>query len=198
MTNSLLPLAAFALGATFSPGGATSLATASGAQFGYRRSLPFIAGIALTLAGLVAISGTGLAAVIVAVPALAIAMKLGGSVYLLVLAVLIARAGAPGGTARAGAEPIGFFGGAMLLAVNPKAWAMALGVAGSFSDISDWPVVLAAALGGVFLIAAASSLSVWALAGSALARAIRREAHWRIVNGVLAALVVLSIASFWV
>lgn len=197
MTSAFLPLATFALAATFSPGGATSLAASSGAQFGYLRSLPLIFGIAVALAALVAASGTGLAAVILAVPALAVAMKFAGTAYLLFLAVMILRAGAPDKASLAQAEPIGFFGGVLLLAINPKAWAMSMGVAGSFSDISDDPVVLAGTLGGVFFVAAASALTTWAVAGSLLARLLRTEFQWHLVNFVLASLLVLSIVSFW-
>ena len=44
-----LPLMLFVIVSTVTPGGATTLATASGAHFGYRRSLPMMAGIAATL-----------------------------------------------------------------------------------------------------------------------------------------------------
>lgn len=54
------------MAATISPGGTTSLATASGLQFGYVRSLPLIFGIASALALLVAVSGTGLGTIILA------------------------------------------------------------------------------------------------------------------------------------
>lgn len=50
MAEPLIALVTFALAATLSPGGATALAAASGAQIGYVRSLPLIAGVALTLA----------------------------------------------------------------------------------------------------------------------------------------------------
>ncbi len=39
-----LPLIVFVIVATVTPGGATTLAVASGAHFGYRRSLPYMAG----------------------------------------------------------------------------------------------------------------------------------------------------------
>lgn len=75
MTDQFVALATFAFVSTASPGGATSLATASGAQFGFVSSLPLIGGIAVSLAFLVAVSGTGLSALILAAPALEIGMK---------------------------------------------------------------------------------------------------------------------------
>ena len=44
MPDLLVSLVTFALVATCSPGGATTLATASGAQFGFVRCLPLMAG----------------------------------------------------------------------------------------------------------------------------------------------------------
>ncbi|MEO1159209.1 MAG: LysE family translocator, partial [Pseudomonadota bacterium] len=184
MTEPLAALVTFAVVATASPGGATSLATASGAQFGYVRSLPLIFGIATALAVLVAVSGTGLAATILAFPVLEFGMKAIGSAYLLWLAFVILKAGPPTEASVSDTSPIGFLGGAMLLGVNPKAWAMAVGVAGSFSGIADNPYVLAAIFGSVFAIAATMSLSVWAVTGSFLARVIRQNWQWHLFNTV--------------
>lgn len=197
MTEALTALVTFAIVATASPGGATSLATASGAQFGFLRSLPLISGIATALALLVAASGTGLATTILAFPVLELGMKTVGSAYLLWLAFVILRAGPPAKASVSDKSPIGFLGGAMLLVVNPKAWAMAVGVAGSFSGISDNPFALAAIFALVFAIAATLSLSIWAVAGSFLAQVIRENWQWHLFNSVMALLLVGSIASFW-
>jgi len=198
MTDSIPALVTFAFVATASPGGATSLATTSGAQFGYVRSLPLISGIAFTLAFLVAVSSTGLSAAILAVPSLELGMKAVGSAYLLWLAYEILRAGPPGKADLSKSRPIGLVGGAMLLMINPKAWAMAVGVAGSFSGISDNPTVVALIFGCVFAVSALMSLSIWAMAGSVLARVIKSNWQWHLFNGSMAILLVLSIVSFWV
>lgn len=197
MTEQFAALVTFAIVSTASPGGATSLATASGAQFGYLRSLPLIAGIAVTLALLVAGSGTGLSAALLAFPSLELGMKVVGSAYLLWLAFVILKAGPPNRASVSDTSPIGFFGGAMLLVVNPKAWAMAVGVASSFSGISDSPFGTAIIFGCVFATAATLSLSTWAVAGSLLARIIREDWQWHAFNFVMALLLVGSIGSFW-
>lgn len=197
MGEQILALAIFAFVSTASPGGATSLATASGAQFGFARSLPLISGIAVSLAFLVAVSGTGLSSAILAVPSLEYAMKAVGSVYLLWLAYVILKGGSPNSANVSETNPIGFVGGAMLLIINPKAWAMAVGVAGSFSSISANPYTLAIIFGSVFAIAATLSLSIWTVTGSFLARVIKAEWQWHLFNSVMALLLVLSIASFW-
>ncbi|MBN4066257.1 LysE family transporter [Ahrensia sp. AH-315-G08] len=197
MTDQLFALAVFAIVSTASPGGATTLATASGAQFGFLRSLPLIAGIAISLACLVAISGTGLSAALVAVPSLRFIMKTAGTVYLLWLAFVILRAGPPDTANLTKRKPIGATAGAMLLTVNPKAWAMAVGVAGSFSGIAESPYVVAGIFAGVFAVAASLSLSFWTLAGSLVAQIIKSDWQWHLFNLVMAALLVASIIPFW-
>jgi threonine/homoserine/homoserine lactone efflux protein len=122
-------------------------------------------------------------------------MKIVGSVYLLWLAFLIARAGTPKNIDASGA-PIGFIAGAMLLVINPKAWAMALTVAGSFSSLAENPLVLAAILTGTFAICATLSLTVWAMLGAFLARTLKTDWQWTTVNLFLAGLLILSIATF--
>ncbi|WP_298985496.1 LysE family translocator [uncultured Roseibium sp.] len=198
MSEQVLALILFAVVATSSPGGATTLVTASGARFGYRRSLPLILGIALALATLVAVSGTSFATTIIAAPSLHLAAKGIGSIYLLWLAAKIGLAGPPAASKANSQQPIGFLGGAMLLLVNPKAWAMALAVASSFSQIAVHPTTLGFILATIFAVAACLSLSVWALAGSVVARTLSRAWHWHMFNWTMAVLLLASIVMFWV
>ncbi|MCW4116573.1 LysE family transporter [Aurantimonas sp. MSK8Z-1] len=192
----LLPLLLFAAIATLSPGGATTLATASGAHFGYRRSLPLMTGIALGLGILAAASAAGLAGLLLAIPGLAIAIRAIGTAYLLWLAVRLARSGSPHARGAA-AQPTSFVGGLWLLFNNPKGWAMTLGAAASFATLADTPGRLALILGVVFASASALSLSLWCLAGQMLSRLLRRDWQWRLVNGALAALLAASILPMW-
>lgn len=196
MSNSILPLVTFALVSTMTPGGATALATASGARFGFRRSVPLMAGIAVGLASLAAIAAVGLAGLLLAAPSLQLAMKLVGSAYLLWLARAVGRAGAPH-LAPGAAAPTGFFAGACLLWLNPKGWAMALGAAAAFAMLAEGPGRLALLLGGVFGAAAALSLSLWCLAGLLLARLLHTDGQWRAVNAVLGLVLAASIIPMW-
>jgi threonine/homoserine/homoserine lactone efflux protein len=86
----------------------------------------------------------------------------------------------------------------MLLVVNPKAWGMAVGVAGSFSTLSDSPFKLALIFGSVFLLAAGISLSAWVQMGFALSKLLSAEWQWHAFNGVMASLLALSITSLWI
>lgn len=194
--DTIMPLVLFVVVSTITPGGATTLATASGAQFGFRRSVPLMAGIAAGLASLAAAAAAGLAGLLLAAPSLQTAMRVAGSAYLLWLALKIARSGQPNMDASMGV-PTSFLGGAGLLWLNPKGWAMALGAAASFAALASGPLQLALLLGSAFGLAAAVSLSLWCMAGLLLACLLRTERQWRVLNAVLGLLLAASIVPMW-
>ena len=193
---SILPLALFVLTSTITPGGATTLATASGVQFGFRRSIPLLVGISVGLMTLAAVAAAGLSGLLLAVPSLQLAMKIAGTCYLLWLAWKIGRGGPPKPLSDM-ATPLGFLGGAGLLWMNPKAWAMTTGAAASFAALAAHPVTLAALLGSAFGLASALSLSIWCLAGLLLAKWLRTAWQWHAVNASLGVLLAASIVPMW-
>ncbi|MER8382237.1 MULTISPECIES: LysE family translocator [unclassified Mesorhizobium] len=196
MLETVLPLVLFALVSTSTPGMATTLSTASGAQFGFRRSIPLMAGSAAGLATVAAAGAAGLAGLLAAAPSLQLAMKIAGTLYLVWLALKIGRSGPPNLNVTM-AKPNSFLGGAGLQWMNPKGWAMGLGAAASFAALASGPLQLALLLGTVFGLAAALSLAAWCVAGTLLARLLRTERQWRILNAVLGLLLAASIIPMW-
>lgn len=196
--HSLLPLFLFVVVATVTPGGATTLATASGARFGFARSIPLMLGIALGLALLAAVAAFGLGGLLLAMPALQTAVKAIGSAYLLWLAWRIARSSPPNTDAGNGpAQPITLPNGFLLLWLNLKSWAMTMGAAASFALLAPSPARLAVLLGVTFGVAACTSLTLWCALGVLLARLFRTPRHWRILNLVMGVLLAVSIIPTW-
>ena len=189
-------LAVFAIVSTITPGGATTLATASGASFGFRRSVPLIAGIAAGLASMAATAAAGLGGVLLALPSQQLAMRAAGSAYLLWLAWQIARRGPPH-LAAAAAKPTGFVAGIWMLWHNPKGWAMTVGAAASFAALAGGPTRLGLLLGITFGLCALLSLSLWCTAGVLLARLLRTDRQWRALNATLAVLLAASVVPIW-
>jgi threonine/homoserine/homoserine lactone efflux protein len=196
LLDPLLPLVLFAAVATATPGGATTLATTSGAHFGFRRSLPLMTGIAAGLALMSATAALGLASLFLAVPPLQLALKATGTAYLLWLAWRIAGSGSPQ-LHNSLARPTSFIGGIALLWSNPKGWAMTSGAAVSFAAIASSPWSLAVLLGIVFGLAAIISLALWCALGQLLARLFTADWHWRILNLLSAFLLAASIFPMW-
>lgn len=196
MLDTFLPLLLFVLVATISPGGATTLATASGANFGWWRSLPLLSGISFGLASMAVAAAFGLGGLILAVPELQLAMKLLGSLYLFWLATQIALRGQPGKAAIT-QKPSRFIAGVALLWQNPKAWAMTLSAAATFASITHSAESLAVLLGVVFAVLSMASLALWCVTGVVLAGVLKTERQWRLLNGFLGALLIASIVPLW-
>lgn len=192
----VLPLVLFAAVATITPGGATTLATASGAHFGFQRSVPLMTGVAAGLALMAAAAALGLAGMLLALPSLQLALQAIGTLYLLWLAWCLGRGGSPR-MQKDLARPQSFIGGMWLLWYNPKGWAMTSGAAASFAALAGSPAELAVLLGTVFGLAAIVSLSLWCVAGQVLARRLRADWQWRVLNTLLAFLLVASIIPMW-
>ncbi len=199
--QSLIPLLLFAVVATTTPGAATTLATASGASFGFRRSVPLLAGVGLGLASLAAAAASGLAGLLLAAPFLHLFLKVLGSLYLLWLAIQIGRKGRPQRAtdlaAPTLATPTGLIGGAFLQWLNPKAWAMTLAAAASFATLAGNPAELALLLGTAFGLTGILSMALWCAAGLMLSSLLRSDRQWRVLNIVLGLLLAGSILPMW-
>lgn len=191
----LLALAGFSFVSAATPGPNNVLLWASGATFGFRRTVPHVVGTALGIGVMALVVAAGLGALVTAVPGLAIAMKVGGSLYLLYLAVQIARAGS---LQRAEvARPLSVLGAAAFQAINPKAWIFALGAMSTFRP-TDLPVTTGSLLVALTMMAViVPSAALWAGGGEALSRLIAGDRSRRAVSVVLGALVAATVVTVW-
>ncbi|MGM9488737.1 LysE family translocator [Ideonella sp. YS5] len=187
----LLPLMTYCLVMSSTPGPNNMMLTASGANFGYRGSLPQILGI--NAGGFVqtALTCLGLGALFTAYPVLQTALRIGGALYLLVLAWQLT--GGAAGEARL-ARPVSFWQGALFQAVNPKSWLKAITLASVFMP-ADLPAPLAALLvATIGLVIGFPCISMWALFGVAIRRLLARPGWQRAFNAIMGAtLAVLAI-----
>ncbi len=188
-------LVLFSLVSTGSPGPNNVLLWASGAAFGFRRTMPHIIGTALGIGALALLAAAGLAAIVSAVPALAVAMKIAASGYLLYLAWQVAGAHAleRGELAR----PMSVVQAALFQAINPKGWIFALGAIAAFR-----PANLAVVPGSLLVAATMTAIviptaALWAGAGGWLGRLLDGERGRRVVGLGLAALLAVSVAAIW-
>ncbi|ANG98753.1 amino acid transporter [Brucella pseudogrignonensis] len=196
MVASLTPLFLFVLIATISPGGATTLATASGVNFGFTRSLPLLTGISVGLGAMAAMAGLGLSTILLELPVLQLTMKAVGTAYLFWLALQTAQRGRPD-LEKHIAKPTSALAGIGLLWINPKGWAMTLGAAASFAALADSPWRLAILLGLTFALFSAFALTVWCSVGILLGRLLKTVSQWRALNIVMGLLLALSVVPMW-
>ncbi|MBN2629801.1 MAG: LysE family translocator [Rhodobacteraceae bacterium] len=187
----LLALVGFAFATSVTPGPNNMMLLASGANFGFRRSVPHMLGISLGHALMVFLLGMGLVQVLTAVPQLNTALKLASVAYMLWLAWRIAHSAAPREGAVAG-RPFTFLQAAAFQWVNPKAWAMALTAVTVYAGGQGfWAMLTVAA---VFCAVNLPSVSVWTVAGRQLRRWLTSNRRLRVFNWTMA---VLLVASLW-
>ncbi|MEM7615948.1 MAG: LysE family translocator, partial [Pseudomonadota bacterium] len=121
----ILALAGFAFVTSITPGPNNIMLMTSGANFGFRRTIPHMLGVGLGFCLMIVLVGFGLAAIFETYPVARMILKGLSVVYMLWLAWKIAHASAP--TQQGGeGTPITFLQAALFQWVNPKAWAMAL------------------------------------------------------------------------
>lgn len=189
-------LVGFSFVSSVTPGPNNILLWASGAEFGFRRTLPHVIGTALGIGSMALAVAAGLGALIAAVPEVAVVMKLAGTAYLLYLAVQIAGSHAlERGPA---VRPLGLLQAATFQVINPKAWIFALGAITTFRP-PDLPVVLGSLLvAGTMMLVVIPTAALWAGGGGVLSRFLTGRLAHRIVSLVLATLVVVTIALVWI
>src|SRR4051794_4858874 len=185
-------LIAFAAVMAFTPGPNNVMVLSSGLTYGFRRTLPHIAGIAIGVSFMVAATGLGLGAIFIAWPILQTILKYAGIAYLIYLASVIAmsEAVAPG-EGNPGA-PMTFWSAALFQWVNVKGWVMAIGIITAYSAIASFPWNIAVQAALMFVMGALSSL-LWALFGSALRPVLTSEKAVRAFNVVMAILLLASL-----
>jgi len=92
-------------------------------------------------------------------------------------------------------QPLTFLQAALFQWVNPKSWLVSASAAGAFlSAEAGSPVLQAASLGGLFVLAALPSCFMWLAFGAAVQRVLHGRRSLRIFNIVMGALLALSIA----
>jgi len=185
-------LGLFAFASSITPGPNNAMLMASGANYGFVRTLPHLAGVVLGFVVLLLAVGFGLGGLFSAYPLAHTILKALGAAYLLWLAWKIATAKGAG-EAAAGARPFTFLQAAGFQWVNPKAWTMAVGVAAAYVPREGGPGDMLIGALVVFVINMPCAVA-WTGSGVALRRRLARPGALRLFNWTMAALLVASLA----
>lgn len=186
----LLAFVLFAVATAGTPGPNNMMLLASGANFGFRRTIVHILGISVGLGVMVLAMGLGLSGAFKAWPILHDVLRWVGGAYLLWLAWKIATAKGISDK-EPGTKPMTFLGAAAFQWVNPKAWAMALTAATTYTpEGSSLAVVIVA---GTFMLVGLPCCAAWAGFGQGLRRFLDRPPVLRAFNLTMAALLVASL-----
>ncbi|HVY97941.1 MAG TPA: LysE family transporter [Dongiaceae bacterium] len=190
-TEALLALIGAGLALAGSPGPNTMSLAAAGAAYGARRSLGYMAGLAVGMLAVMAIVASGVVGMLLTVPGVAPVAAMGAVLYFAYLAWRIATAPPLSDGAERRPAPSIAAGLALSLA-NPKGYAAMLAL---FSGhvvvkerlIADAALKIAATMAIIVLVNIA-----WLLVGAGLARHLRSPRASRALNLAFAALLLVS------
>ncbi|WP_136442859.1 LysE family translocator [Pacificoceanicola onchidii] len=185
----LLALALFCAATLFTPGPNNLMLMASGANFGLRRTVPHLAGVAFGFPLMIVPVGLGVMQIFDLWPPAHTVLRIVSFAYMLWLAWKIAHA-APVQDRTSGARPLSFVQAAAFQWVNPKAWSMALGAITLYATSRDLGAILWVA--GSFAVLGLASALTWTTLGTAVRRMLANPSRLRVFNWIMAGLLLAS------
>ena len=183
---------AFAAAALFTPGPNNIMLMASGLNYGFRRTIPHVAGVTIGFSFLVVVIGLGLGALFAAYPVLHTILKYAGAAYLVYLAIQIALSGPADTSAKGEGRPMTFLGAALFQWVNVKGWVIAVGAVTAYAAIAAYPLNIATLSVLLFSVGVCSSVT-WVVLGTSLQALVKSPRAVRIFNVVMAVLLLASL-----
>ncbi len=187
-----LSILLFAFASGITPGPNNMMILSSGLNYGIRRSMPHMAGIALGFTFMLLVIGLGMGTLFDRLPILHRIIQVVGVVYMLYLAWKIASA--PVQDIQTGdARPFSFWQAFLFQWVNPKAWVMGTGAFATYTNMDSNIYVQMLIITLIFAITTVPCLLVWAGLGASLQHLLQKPAYQQWFNRIMGVLLVLSI-----
>lgn len=191
MTVAAMSFAVFAASQVGTPGPANMALLATGARYGFRAALPFVAGVALGKQLIIWPVGFGLMELADRAPWVFETLKWASAAYIIWLAWKVSQLRL--GTSQPSAAAPGFVAGLVVHPLNPKAWAMIVAGFTSFVSPDTDAVIATATIGGILLATQVLFHPLWTLAGDRIARTLAGTRAEPYLMYTLAALTVASV-----
>ncbi|MEL6449837.1 MAG: LysE family translocator [Pseudomonadota bacterium] len=191
MSVALASFAIFAASQVGTPGPANMALLATGARYGFRAALPFVAGVALGKQLIIWPVGFGLMELADRAPWVFQTLKWVSAAYILWLAWKVANLRL--GQADPAARAPGFAAGLIVHPLNPKAWAMIVAGFTGFVTPGTDPLIATATIAAVLLSTQVLLHPLWTLAGDRIARTLAGTRAEPYLMYTLAGLTVASV-----
>ncbi|MCW2310249.1 LysE family translocator [Rhodobium gokarnense] len=193
MIDSFLSLATFLFVAVATPGPNNMMLLASGATFGFTRTVPHMLGIVVGFSVMVVLTGFGVGGFLKAAPTVSMVLTAASLLFLLYLAWRVAIASPPG-TVDGATRPMTFLEAAAFQWINPKAWATIVAMVSLFAAPAGKDGSGTLAFLVVFLLVGAPAVTIWCIFGRAVARFFRTsDRAWRLFSIAMAVLLLASV-----
>jgi len=188
-TDLLLGLVTYVTATTITPGPNNLILLSSGANYGFRRTLPVMLGIVLGFSFMIVIVGIGIMQLFEVFPNSKSIMIWASLAYTAYLAWVIASSNAIGDTDLK--QIMSATQGALFQWVNAKGWVMALSAITLYAPSNTMSSVLVVSF--IFAIIGIPCVGIWALAGVQIRKFLNSSKRIRIFNIVMAGLLVFSV-----
>lgn len=188
-TDLLLGLIIYAVATSITPGPNNLILLSSGANYGFRRTLPVMFGIVLGFSFMLIIVGAGIMQLFEAFPKTKTIMVWVSLAYTAYLAWLIGSSNAIGDAESK--KVMTATQGAIFQWVNAKGWVMALSATTLYAPSNTMGAILIVSL--VFAMTGIPCVSIWALAGVQVKKFLSTSARIRTFNITMACLLMLSV-----
>lgn len=180
----------FVMATTITPGPNSIMIMASGANFGFSRTMPHLLGVTVGAFVVITLVGVGLTNLLGVIPFLHTGLLTLSSLYLLYLAWKIANALPPKEGSQLG-RPFNFLQAAAFQWVNPKVWGLGLTAITLYAPEKSLTSVTLIAF--TFCAVSLASNLLWAWSGMAMRNWLSDGNRLRIFNITMAALLVASL-----
>ena len=181
----------FAFSQVSTPGPANMAMMATGARFGFRAALPFVAGVILGKQLIIWPIGYGIMEIASQVPFLFEILKFLSALYIIWLAWRVANMRLSSGEPSLDAP--GFWSGLLVHPLNPKAWAMILVGFTNFVESDTATFYATLYIAGSLLIIQIICHPIWTLFGDRIAKFIIGKKYERVFMWFLALITVIFV-----
>ncbi|MCW1933335.1 LysE family translocator [Pararhodobacter zhoushanensis] len=176
----------------FTPGPNVIMLTASGARFGFLRTLPHLFGVVVGVGITAGVTAMGVGAAVQASSLLNLLLRLGAGGFILWMAWGLWQASSkPRKAADPDDKPLSFFGAVLFQWINPKVWAVAFAASAGYGAGQE------AWFEAARLATAFSSLNLmvclfWTAAGSLLTALLAAPTAWKVFLRIMAVLLAVT------
>ena len=183
-------LSAFYFTMFFTPGPNNAMLTASGMKFGFVKTLPHLVGIPLGHIAQIGLTCFGLANLFLIYPQVQFIMKILCFIYLIYLSWKMI--GSFSMSQKETGRPLKFYEASLFQFINPKAWSIAVTVASGFFPVEENIFIGVAFVTVTAAVICFPTISLWALFGSGLRKFVDDVKTKKIIEYLLAILLVLT------
>lgn len=184
----LIPLVSFVLVTTFTPGPNNISSASMGILYGYRNTLPYLAGITTGFFLIMLLCAYVSSTLLAILPSVEPILRIIGATYILWLAIGTARASYAFDSANQ--SSMGLKKGFLLQAVNPKVAVYGLTLYSTFLSSAADDLLLLSMFALLFASIAFCATSTWAIGGAVIRKRLHRPRVRMLINTILVTLLV--------